>query len=175
MQPLLIHILARKLYGSNKKRMTPLFKKLNYKIGQQILVLNAPESFAAEMAAMASQSAVFVDAAGLDDIEFAMVFVTELGQIEATIAQLAPKLGDDATLWYCYPKGSSKKYKCNFNRDTGWTALAPHDLEPVRMVAIDEDWSALRFRHTRHIKTITRRASFALTPAAKARTTQPDT
>jgi hypothetical protein len=40
------------------------------------------------------------------------------------------------------------------------------------MVAIDEDWSALRFRKVEFIKTITRRESYALTTEAKKRTTQ---
>jgi hypothetical protein len=40
------------------------------------------------------------------------------------------------------------------------------------MVAIDEDWSALRFRKVAFVKTITRRESYALTKEAKARTTQ---
>ena len=37
--------------------------------------------------------------------------------------------------------------------------------KPVRMVAIDEDWSALRFRKAEHIKTMTR--SFAMSEAGK--------
>jgi hypothetical protein len=40
------------------------------------------------------------------------------------------------------------------------------------MVAIDEDWSALRFRDVAFVKKITRRESFALTEEAKNRTTQ---
>jgi hypothetical protein len=40
------------------------------------------------------------------------------------------------------------------------------------MVAIDEDWSALRFRKVGYIKTITRRESFAMSKVAKERTTQ---
>ena len=62
----------------------------------------------------------------------------------------------DAILWICYPKKSSKKYKCDFNRDSGWTVLGAAGYEPVRMVAIDEDWSALRFRKAENIKTLTR-------------------
>ena len=37
----------------------------------------------------------------------------------------------------------------------------------MRQVAIDEDWSALRFRKVEHIKTMTR--SFAATEAGKAK------
>jgi len=78
-----------------------------------------------------------------------------------------PKLTKDALLWFCYPKGSSKKYKCDFNRDNGWQALGELGFEPVRMVAIDEDWSALRFKPAEAIKTMTR--SFAITATGKAK------
>jgi hypothetical protein len=67
---------------------------------------------------------------------------------------------------------TSKNYKCDINRDTGWTSLGNYNLEPVRQVAIDDDFSALRFRKVEFIKSITRRESFALTKEAKIRTTQ---
>ena len=51
------------------------------------------------------------------------------------------------TLWFAYPKGSSKKFHCEFNRDTGWSVLRGLGFDTVRQVAIDADWSALRFHH----------------------------
>jgi hypothetical protein len=36
--------------------------------------------------------------------------------------------------------------------------LGAAGFEPVRMVAVDEDWSALRFRRVGFIKTLTRRS-----------------
>jgi hypothetical protein len=93
-------------------------------------------------------------------------------EIDSFIKEAVNKLKGDAVLWFCYPKMSSKKYKCDFNRDTGWDVVAQYNFEPVRMVAIDEDWSALRFRKVEFIKTITRRESHALTTEAKKRTTQ---
>ena len=42
--------------------------------------------------------------------------------------------------------------------------------EPVRQIAIDEDWSALRFRKTGKIKTMKR--GFAVTEEGKQRTEQ---
>ena len=80
---------------------------------------------------------------------------------------ITAKASGDAVIWFAYPKGSSKKYTCEFNRDTGWAELAKAGYEPVRQVAIDEDWSALRFRKVEHIKTMTR--SFAATEAGKAK------
>jgi hypothetical protein len=40
---------------------------------------------------------------------------------------------------------------CEFNRDKGWGVLARSGFDCVRQVAIDEDWSALRFRRIEFI------------------------
>jgi hypothetical protein len=76
---------------------------------------------------------------------------------------------DDEVIWLAYPKLSSKKYTCEFNRDTGWQALGDIGFEGVRMVAIDEDWSALRFRRAENIKTIIR--SFAMSKKGREKST----
>ena len=66
-----------------------------------------------------------------------------------------------------YPKSTSKKYKCEFNRDSGWPVLGAAGFEPVRMVAIDEDWSALRFRRVEHIKKMARNPEGAISTVGK--------
>lgn len=63
--------------------------------------------------------------------------------------------GEDAIVWVAYPKGTSKNYQCEFNRDTGWGKLGELGFEPVRQVAIDADWTALRFRRVEYIKKMT--------------------
>lgn len=150
--------------------MNTLFKKLNFKGQKFILSVNHPESFQVELDDMASETSILTDPDSVDSIPFAIAFVTKQTEIDNIITQIASKLETDAVLWFCYPKGSSKRYKCDFNRDTGWASLGQYDFEPVRQVAIDEDWSALRFRNVDHIKQITRRESMALTGKAKQRT-----
>lgn len=149
--------------------MTPLFKKLNYKNQANILVLNAPASFDGELHDMAAWAHILKGAETLEAIDFALVFATQQNEVDAAISLLSPKLEGDAVLWFCYPKGSSKKYKCDFNRDTGWAVLGQHGLEPVRQVAIDEDWSALRFRKAEYIRTLTRSESFTMSAEGKKR------
>jgi hypothetical protein len=51
-----------------------------------------------------------------------------------------------------YPKGTSKRYTCDFNRDSGWEVIRNAGFDSVRQIAIDEDWSALRFRRVEYIK-----------------------
>jgi hypothetical protein len=152
--------------------MTPLFKKLNFKDHKTIVAINTPASFDAELQAMESEASVIKNLKKLKETEFALCFATTQKEIDSFIKEAANKLKGDAVLWFCYPKMSSKKYKCEFNRDTGWAVVAQYNFEPVRMVAIDEDWSALRFRKVEFIKTITRRESYALTTEAKKRTTK---
>jgi hypothetical protein len=152
--------------------MTAIFKKLNFKDQNAIVVINGPASFDTELAAMATEVAIVKDLRKIKEISFALCFVTKQKEVDSITTSIHSKLSGDALLWMCYPKGSSKKYTCDFNRDTGWAKLGELNFEPVRMVAIDEDWSALRFRKVDFIKTITRRESFALSKGAKARTTQ---
>jgi hypothetical protein len=149
--------------------MTPLFKKLNYKNQIAIHVLNAPTSFDEELEKMKEFTQVKTSCSTSN---FVLVFVTKEQEVANYAKQVKNFLETDGVVWFCYPKQSSKKYKCEFNRDNGWNSLGVLGYEPVRMVAIDEDWSALRFRKTEHIKKITRRESFALTTEAKQRTTQ---
>jgi hypothetical protein len=150
--------------------MTPLFKKLNYKEGQTIICLNAPESFQKELDDMRSHTTIIKEEKNISAIDFVMVFATRQQEVDHFAALLAPKLTGDAVVWFCYPKGTSKKFRCEFNRDNGWTVLGQLGLEGVRMVAIDEDWSALRFRKTQYIKSMTRREDFALSAEGKQKT-----
>jgi hypothetical protein len=135
--------------------MNAIFKKLNYKDQPAIVIVNAPESFAGDMNEMKALAKVSTSVPS-GEIGFFMGFVTKQQEVDALIDKVVPKLSKDGLFWFAYPKGTSKKYKCEFNRDSGWTQLGKYDFEPVRMVAIDEDWSALRFRHVDNIKTMTR-------------------
>lgn len=145
-----------------------LLSKLNHR-GQPIVLVNVPVEAAAEvdtLLAGAETTTVL-----LDEIDFAVVFVRTLAEVEQHGGEVLRRAQGDATVWFCYPKGSSRRFTCEFNRDTGWQVLAAYDVEPVRQVSFDADWSALRFRNVAYIKDLTRRASFAITEEAKGRTT----
>ena len=150
--------------------MTPLFKKMNFKNQASILVLDAPQSFNNELTKINDFTSVVKNIEKTASIEFAIIFVTEQKSIDKTIQLIASKLIGDVILWFCYPKKTSKKFKCDFNRDTGWDALGKFNFEGVKQVAIDEDWSALRFRKTTYIKTLTRKKDNAISIEGKKRT-----
>jgi len=131
--------------------MSSVFDKLNLKQQQEILVVNAPSSFEPELLALKGV-AVLRDPKKLKAIHFALAFATQQAEVDALSKVLAGKAEGDALLWFAYPKGTSKRYRCEFNRDTGWNAMRSAGFDTVRQVAIDEDWSALRFRRLEYIK-----------------------
>ena len=149
--------------------MTPLFKKLNLGTHTDILVLNAPPSFEPELAAL---SGVAVHRLSTGKARFAMAFVVTQAELDAASAALAQACDGDAVLWIVYPKGTSKRYQCAFNRDSGWPALGAAGFEPVRMVAVDDDWSALRFRRVEFIKTMARNPQLAISKAGQRKSSQ---
>ncbi len=135
--------------------MTPLFAKLNYKGHGHIALLNAPPSFEPELAAlMAAVPGLRVDrnAESLDAVDFGLAFAKSKAELDRVSRALIEKARGDASLWLAYPKQSSRLYGCDFNRDQGWVVLEAAGFKPVRQVAIDEDWSALRWRKSAYIK-----------------------
>lgn len=153
--------------------MTPLFNKLNLKGQTEIVVLGAPDSFARELDALRGVT-IHRDATALERVEFALAFVSTNAQLQAAADAILPKAQGDAVVWMAYPKGTSRRYKSEINRDSGWAPLGAAGFEGVRQIAIDEDWSALRFRRVEHIKSMKRDASRAATEQGKARVAKKD-
>jgi hypothetical protein len=148
--------------------MATVFEKLNLKDHKQIMVLDSPSSFESELAALKGVE-IIRDLRKAKEAMFSLAFVTTQEQVNALAPAIARKAGGDAIVWFAYPKGTSKKYKSQIDRDSGWTALGHEGFEPVRMVAIDEDWSAKRFRRAAFIKNMTRPLEYRLTDRGKAR------
>jgi len=144
------------------------FEKLNLKEQKQIVVLNSPASFEPELKALRGVT-VQRDLKSVARIEFSLAFVTKQKEVDTLGKAIAKKAEGDAVVWFAYPKGSSKNYKSEINRDSGWRILGDAEFEPVRMVAIDEDWSAVRFRRAEFIKTLTRGKEHRMSSEGKAR------
>lgn len=149
--------------------MSPLFAKLNFKGHARILAIDAPASFESELAALNEVAVDRAPSSG-EPYGFAIGFAVARADLDRVSAQLIAAAPGDAVVWVAYPKKTSKRYRCDFDRDSGWTALGDAGFEPVRQVAIDEDWSALRFRRVEYIKHLKRDATRTLSAQGRART-----
>jgi len=100
--------------------------------------------------------------------KFIQVFAKDLSEANKDAKGVIEALDGDGHLWLSsYPKGTSKKYKSDINRARAWEVFAPYEFEPVTQVAIDDDWSAMRFRYVDYIKTMKRKT--AVTKKGKER------
>jgi hypothetical protein len=147
-----------------------VFAKLNLKDHADIVVLDAPASFEPALKAL---DGVRVRRAlpKKAPVPFVLAFV----MTRADVARLAPAVGTvatgDAIVWFAQPKKSSKRYTSELGRDlASWQSLGTAGFEAVRQIAIDEDWTATRFRRVEFIKSLKRHESGAMTTAGRART-----
>jgi hypothetical protein len=136
--------------GSHTMRET--FTKLNFRAQNPILVLFAPGSFAAEladMAASAPETAIHSQPEPNRRYSFILAFGAMKTDLLAAVNLVLPHLASgepNHILWLAYPKQTSKLFSSDVNRDSLWKIMEPFGLTPNRQIAIDEDWSALRFK-----------------------------
>jgi len=117
--------------------------KLQMKPGQSLAVLNAPEGMPGVLATALPEVTVRVGAAGMAD--GVLLFVRSLEEAGRLVGSAIEAAGRDGLVWIAYPKGGSG-VKTDLNRDVLWKAIEPSGWRPVRLVALDEVWSAMRLR-----------------------------
>ena len=117
--------------------------KLQMKPGQSLAVLNAPEGMPGVLATALPEVTVRVGAAGRAD--GVLLFVHSREEVGRLVGSAIEAAGRDGLVWIAYPKGGSG-VKTDLNRDVLWKAIEPSGWRPVRLVALDEVWSAMRLR-----------------------------
>jgi hypothetical protein len=132
--------------------MTDLLGKLNYKGQERIVVINASDSFKEQTAEAFKNVTVDRTIDPRYPYSYMILFVKSRAEVEQITPPALHNLTADGVLWYCYPRKTSKKYSADIDRDNGWNALAESGFQGVRLVQIDEDWSAIRFRNIKYIK-----------------------
>ncbi|WP_317447359.1 hypothetical protein [Streptomyces collinus] len=113
--------------------------KLQIKPGQSVLVLGRPDGLDLDLGVEVES----VGAAASADV--VVVFVTTSSDLLGADAQAGLAAARrDALAWVAYPKGG--KLGTDLNRDRLAAALSERGVRPVRQIAVDDTWSALRFR-----------------------------
>ena len=137
--------------------MGKLLDKLNYKGQPRVALLNSEESFARIISSELENVIIDNEIDPRCPYSFIIVFVRSVADVESFTPPVLHNLTSDGILWFCYPKKTSRHFKSDLSRDHGWKALNDSGLYGIRMVSIDEDWSAMRFRNIKHIKSTSSR------------------
>jgi hypothetical protein len=110
--------------------------KLQIKPGQRIATVGMP----GDVPPIAEESA----AATPEAADVVVAFVRSKAELATVAVPAIDAARRDKLAWIAYPKAG--KLGTDLNRDLLSAALAGEGVQPVRQVAIDEVWSALRFR-----------------------------
>ncbi len=131
--------------ASSSSSSKPLYQRLGIK-AQDFHIVDAPIGF--EIDVPASIGLGFSLPARLGANDAVLVFVLDQQAIKALAKALKKALSttEETLLWVAYPKGTGA-VASDVHRDQGWAPLHELGYQGVSLVAVDDDWSALRLRH----------------------------
>ncbi|SHI39834.1 DUF3052 family protein [Aquimarina spongiae] len=124
---------------------TPLAKKLGIKKGNAILLYNTPKYYY-KLFADFPEDVTELNAVAEEVADFIHVFCTSFETLKEVIPQYQSALKKNGMLWVSWPKGSSK-IATDLKRDPIREYLLNIGLVDVKVAAVDEDWSGLKFMY----------------------------
>ncbi len=135
--------------GKGVMAETSLIKKLAIKSGYKLLVLNAPDGYLQQLGPLPEGAELSTNGAG--PFDFVQMFAYSKADVDSMADAAINALKPGGLLWFAYPKKSSK-IKTDITRDIGWDTVLKTGFETVSAIAIDDTWSALRFKLHQDIK-----------------------
>ena len=119
-----------------------LTKKLQIKQGRSVRTIRAPEGLSLRL-----PEGTTIRRRGVADV--VLLFVKDADDLTTRIADAVGATAPDGILWVCYPKTKATG-GTDINRDDVWRLVEPlTGWRPVSQIAVDDLWSALRFRPRR--------------------------
>jgi hypothetical protein len=121
----------------------PLAKRMQVKPGHRILAVNAPEDYAHALGELPEGARLVTrgDPASADQVH---VFVRDSADLARLGRKAIAGVQGGAVTWIAYPKKTSG-VATDLTRDRGWEAVTD-EIDAVSQVAVDDTWSALRFK-----------------------------
>lgn len=132
-------LLSNNMAGYSK---TPLVKKLGIKPGFRLIILNPPPDYdqtLGELPEHVSQADML--AGSFDFIHF---FTKDRDTLVNEFPRLKQALAQNGLLWISWPKRSAK-VETDLNEDIIRAIGLEHGLVDVKVAAVDEVWSGLKF------------------------------
>ncbi len=134
----------------NEEITSPLAKKLQVKAGKCWLLFNAPANYLTLLEPLPPGASLSYQAKGTFD--GVLLFVRDRAELIENLKAVAPVLRPDTIFWIIYPKKSSG-IKSDLEMTTGWDELGKYGYGGVAAAAVNETWTALRFKLTDQTKT----------------------
>ncbi|BAO77173.1 DUF3052 family protein [Winogradskyella sp. PG-2] len=123
----------------------PLAKKLGLKADFKIYLFNAPDYYH-DLFDEQSDNIHYLTSIKADELDFIHGFFTKNKELTKTVTSLKAGLKQKGILWLSSPKGKSK-IETDINREIVRAIVLETGLVDIKVAAIDEDWSGLKFMY----------------------------
>lgn len=120
----------------------PLIRKLGYKSGSCINLLNAPENYQ-DLLGENDPSIKYIENNPDIEIEVVHLFVTERERLISTLEMLRDRLNPKGYIWVSWPKKSSK-VDTDITEDIIREVALPMGYVDIKVCAVSEIWSGLK-------------------------------
>lgn len=124
---------------------TPLAKKLGIKAGYALRIVNAPEDYFMFFDDL-PEDLEEPDKPQKESLDFIHIFCTQQSELTKLIEFHKPLLKKTGMLWLSWPKGSSS-INTDLKRDFIRELILGMGLVDVKVAAINDDWSGLKFMY----------------------------
>lgn len=124
---------------------TPLAKKLGLKSGFKIKTYSAPDHYQELFPDWPSAVETISDP-GPESLDFIHVFAVDSSSLEECVPQAKLLMKKNGILWISWPKGSSG-IPTDINRDSIREYVLKIGLVDIKVAAVDEKWSGLKFMY----------------------------
>ena len=121
----------------------PLVKKLGIKPGYRLYLENTPDNYS-DLIQDWPEDIVVVTEQNEGELDFIHFFTQEMAELEHKFPKLKQRLKKGGGIWISWPKGTSKIPKDLNGNDVRNVGL-DSGLVDVKVCAVDEDWSAIKF------------------------------
>ena len=122
--------------------MSDVARKLLIKADHRVGLVNPPAGYLDRLQPLPDGAGVVKSTSAAVDV--LQVFVRDSAELRKLDRKVLRRLKPNGLLWVCYPKAGKKS--TDLSRDVLWTAMEKKGLLGVTLVAIDDTWSAMRFR-----------------------------
>ncbi len=119
-----------------------LSEKLGIKSGSKILFSNEPQNYKEVLGSL--PKTVMIEHEGNGPFDLIQYFTTQQKKLKQSFPKLKEKLAIDGSLWISWPKQSSK-VPTDLNENDVMHIGLEYGLVDVKVIAVDETWSGLKF------------------------------
>ncbi|HUY74826.1 MAG TPA: hypothetical protein VMW11_09970 [Candidatus Dormibacteraeota bacterium] len=139
--------------GSERSGFSPVAKKLRLSPEHRVVVLNAPEGYVAQLHPGPSDVRTLLEQQEVCDV--VQLFVRDAEELRRFGREAVKALKPNGLLWITYPSGGQGGGATDLPATAWWMRrdvlgelTSETGYKPVAFVAIDDQWTAVRFKRT---------------------------